>query len=668
MRFLNTSTLHFEEVADSELHLDKNQYTILSHRWGPDDHEISYQDMTSASSAEIVSQKKGFAKIKGFCDLASSAGCRYGWVDTCCINKGNSSELAEAINSMYMWYSHSTICVVYLEDVPGKQLTDSEWFDRGWTLQELIAPKAVSFFDHDWKPIGTKTDLLADLSRKTRIPEDVLSHRIKPSACSVAQRMSWAATRKTKRAEDRAYSLLGLFDISMPMIYGEREKAFLRLQQQIVQKSKDESLFAWDMGPPDTTIPAYSSIFAPSPSAFIGCGEVIQVYGSKGFSESNGELSIQLSITQRSPGIIMALLNCRVEAHSRRHVYHKHVFIIISRTSHDTYVRVRDVKNISWGLAFRPYRHWTFRDQELQFPVDPQEPPETIFYGFWLRTLQPPGWDQSDISILSNCPADEADYICQLDSGQGNTGLVNFKLKGESKRYDRLKISWIKFGFDEDYNPVLWLANDSQSLRLRKPFERAVISRLPESQAQGEDEIMKGDIESRIVCGDDQRHFQCQDLEYDWPHGRAILQVDQETGLDDFVIHKLGVQISVQLQSYRSPIMRLTGGMSESGLSPKPMLVWVVDISSTAGIPELAPQESEFNWCDWLFIIMYYNCFPCLYPCFKARVHMLDREKRWAIYKREVESRSRTPVLDTSSEGWVPEPPLGPVRTISHIV
>lgn len=129
MRFLNTTTISFEEVSDSEI--DKLDYAILSHRWGADEDEISYEDRLS-SDDEALSLKKGFAKIKGFCALASSQNCRYGWVDTCCINKGDSSELTEAINSMYLWYRQSKICHVYLQDVPRKPWTESEWFDRGW--------------------------------------------------------------------------------------------------------------------------------------------------------------------------------------------------------------------------------------------------------------------------------------------------------------------------------------------------------------------------------------------------------------------------------------------------------------------------------------------------------------------------------------------------------
>jgi hypothetical protein len=94
-----------------------------------------------------------------------------------------------------LWYSYSKICIAYLGDVPEKKLEDSEWFDRGWTLQELIAPEEVSFFDRDWTHLGTKTDLLATLSLKTKIPQAILNHTSKLSTCSVAQRFSWAAKR-----------------------------------------------------------------------------------------------------------------------------------------------------------------------------------------------------------------------------------------------------------------------------------------------------------------------------------------------------------------------------------------------------------------------------------------------------------------------------------------
>lgn len=115
MCFLNTLTLQFEQIPDSELHLEENQYAILSHRWGLDENEVSFEDVQLCRG---FSNKKGFNKLEGFCKVASSANCRYGWVDTCCIDKGNLVELSEAINSMYQWYQGSKICVAYLDDVP----------------------------------------------------------------------------------------------------------------------------------------------------------------------------------------------------------------------------------------------------------------------------------------------------------------------------------------------------------------------------------------------------------------------------------------------------------------------------------------------------------------------------------------------------------------------
>ncbi|PMD19330.1 hypothetical protein NA56DRAFT_539859, partial [Hyaloscypha hepaticicola] len=121
----------------------------------------------------------------------------------------------------------------------------SEWFDTGWTLQELIALKVVDSYDRHWNCSGTKINLLPELSRKRRIPDTILNHTSKPYTCSVAQRFSWAVTRITKRIEDRAYNLMGLFDINMPIIYSEREKYFLRRQQHIIMKTKGESISAW---------------------------------------------------------------------------------------------------------------------------------------------------------------------------------------------------------------------------------------------------------------------------------------------------------------------------------------------------------------------------------------------------------------------------------------
>ncbi|KAK0639127.1 hypothetical protein B0T16DRAFT_336794, partial [Cercophora newfieldiana] len=163
---------------------------------------------------------------------------------TCCIDKSSNTELCQAINSMYRWYREAVVCYTYLADVPERGFEESEWFDRGWTLQELIAPPLVVFFDAEWIRIGTKSSMSATISAVTCIPQKILLTSNHADA-SVAQKMSWAAGRKTSVVEDRAYSLMGLFDISMPMIYGEGERAFVRLQEEILKMTDDLSIFVW---------------------------------------------------------------------------------------------------------------------------------------------------------------------------------------------------------------------------------------------------------------------------------------------------------------------------------------------------------------------------------------------------------------------------------------
>jgi hypothetical protein len=121
---------------------------------------------------------------------------------------------------MYKWYQNAQKCYVYLYDVPTKQWTDSDWFTRGWTLQELIAPSHLVFYDSDWTELGTKESLKNVISQLTGIPESVLLG-LTPMLVPVAERMSWASRRCTTRIEDRAYCLMGIFDVNMPLLYGE---------------------------------------------------------------------------------------------------------------------------------------------------------------------------------------------------------------------------------------------------------------------------------------------------------------------------------------------------------------------------------------------------------------------------------------------------------------
>jgi hypothetical protein len=211
---------------------------------GEDDEEATFQELVQG----IGKSKAGYRKIR-FCEeQATKDGLQYVWVDTCCIDKSNNTELSEAINSMFRWYRKAAKCYVYLSDVSTHNSDEndrfsgltwesafrkSRWFTRGWTLQELIAPVSVESFSGEGKRLGDKKSLEQQVHEVTGIPINALQGS-PLSQFSVSERISWAENRETKRKEDKAYSLMGIFDIHMPLIYGEgREKAFIRLRSKI---------------------------------------------------------------------------------------------------------------------------------------------------------------------------------------------------------------------------------------------------------------------------------------------------------------------------------------------------------------------------------------------------------------------------------------------------
>ena len=250
MRLVNVKTHRLEVFGDRET----PPYAILSHTWGSDWEELTLRDV---EEGKINKPGVGFVKFQGCCDQASKDGLEYVWIDTCCINKTDLVELSEAINSMFRWYKYAHVCYAYLSDVPdnqyprepGSKFQTSRWFQRGWTLQELLAPKRLIFYNSEWQPLGTKVRLSRVVESITGIPHLFLKGIVDLYGASVAQRMSWAAQRDTKRKEDLAYCLLGIFGIAMPMIYGEGgEQAFLRLQEQIIKATTDHSILAWGLG------------------------------------------------------------------------------------------------------------------------------------------------------------------------------------------------------------------------------------------------------------------------------------------------------------------------------------------------------------------------------------------------------------------------------------
>jgi len=360
MRLIHSKTFELEQFGD-----DVPPYAILSHTW--QEEEVSFGDM--CRNPTTATRLKGWSKIRKSAEFARRDGIEYIWIDTCCIDKSSSAELSEAINSMFRWYQQAAVCYAFLSDVllslPSSaadhlaqkkkedQLKASRYFTRGWTLQELIAPPRMEFYDGSWQFLGSKrtsssirrtaeansdelsstetdssptqpsggSDFLSILARCSDVPAAILGGRQSPATRSVAQRMSWAARRQTTRQEDLAYCLMGLFDIHMPLLYGEgRRNAFVRLQEEIIKRTDDESLFAWRLPPPldetwdiaapeTSSTPPFSGLLAPSPACFSdGCNVV---------SDSWRSVLPSIATNMTNRGLQMEARLARVPADSR---------------------------------------------------------------------------------------------------------------------------------------------------------------------------------------------------------------------------------------------------------------------------------------------------------------------------------------------------------------
>jgi hypothetical protein len=227
--------------ADYSSDVQPPKYAILSHTWGEDNQEVTFSDIKANAGRE----KTGYAKLHFCGKQVLRDDLKYFWVDTCCIDKSNSTELTKAINSMFRWYENAEVCYVFLSDVSSRnrsgasnqqwlqQLKRSRWFTRGWTLQELLAPKCVEFFSFEGDRLGDKESLVQYIHDVTGI--SIMALRGDPLfQFDTEEKMSWASERDTKEGEDAAYCLMGLFDIHMPLIYGEgRVKALKRLRWEI---------------------------------------------------------------------------------------------------------------------------------------------------------------------------------------------------------------------------------------------------------------------------------------------------------------------------------------------------------------------------------------------------------------------------------------------------
>lgn len=309
MYLINTETLQLERFE--EIRPDR-PFAILSHTWGDD--EATFATFRDSALTKQQKQEK-FHKIELICRQAKEEGLKYAWVDTCCINKDSSAELSEAINSMYRWYQRAAICYAYLQDYdasdPLAQFGKCKWFSRGWTLQELIAPREVVFYGAGWCRIGLKTDMFEQLEDATGIPADVLCGKRAIQSVSVAARMSWASQRITSRSEDMAYCLMGIFDVNMPLLYGEGSvKAYVRLQQEIMGQTQDDSLFVWCADSASAAQFPFRGLFASSPQEFKDCAEVVSFNIDNAGATTlfgNGRVSLNCDVIKTNRGTLLGL-------------------------------------------------------------------------------------------------------------------------------------------------------------------------------------------------------------------------------------------------------------------------------------------------------------------------------------------------------------------------
>ncbi|KAI0890102.1 HET-domain-containing protein [Annulohypoxylon maeteangense] len=309
MWLLNTKSTTLEFFNEAQVL--NHPYAILSHVWGSE--EVLWHELREDRTA--VHDKAGWKKITRFCATAEKYGFAYAWIDTCCIDKRSSADLTEAINSMFKYYYDAAVCFVYFQDVHkyvdqgndsligAMEVTRAQllsavratrWLSRAWTLQELLAPARRCFFAADWSEIKGGGDLLDVLAESAKISRQLIEDRSLLRSFCIGERMSWASKRYVTRGEDVAYSLMGLFDVHMPVMYGEgAEAAFKRLQREIMQSSFDMTIFAWRANYES------SGLLARSPADFADVPPLglWAPWNLAPFSMTNVGLSIRVNIT-----------------------------------------------------------------------------------------------------------------------------------------------------------------------------------------------------------------------------------------------------------------------------------------------------------------------------------------------------------------------------------
>ncbi|KAH6654195.1 heterokaryon incompatibility protein-domain-containing protein [Truncatella angustata] len=324
MYLLNVTSKTLEEFSDDQT----PPYAILSHRWGKPEDEISFLEVNSQN---IDESKPAWAKLEGCCEQAKRVKINYVWIDTCCINKQDGHHL-DSINSMFEWYQKAKVCYAYLFDVaPDENFTKAEWFERGWTLQELLAPKKkVEFYNNKWICIGTRESLAVALEEKTGISRKVLRGEKDMLTESVAQRMSWAARRKTKIATDMAYCLLGIFGISFKTLYHEDDEgadaAFRKLQIEIFNRTGDDSILAWTHVPANLghRNPKPQGGLAGSPLDYVDSRKIVSGPSTKPtkfkIEFNNDSLQLTRDLYTDPSGMTFIILRCYSRSNRRARI------------------------------------------------------------------------------------------------------------------------------------------------------------------------------------------------------------------------------------------------------------------------------------------------------------------------------------------------------------
>lgn len=537
MYLINVSTYDLEEF-----HGNIPKYAILSHTWGPSSEEVLFHEMQNSLSDIRI--KKGFRKIGLCAEQAKRDKLQYCWVDTCCIDKSSSAELSEAINSMFAWYRNSTVCYIYLDDVVHQEgsngrddsFKNARWFARGWTLQELMAPRVCRFYDVNWTVIGfisesyysqqvvngflressaveihlnpylpERSNISGQVSQITGIPEDVL-HSGDHASFSVATKMSWVSRRETKRTEDQAYCLLGIFDVQMPLLYGEGNKAFIRLQEEILKRQPDHTLFAW-RSEHNAPTPTFSGLLAPSPKNFAShyCQGLLSKHVDMPYEMTNKGLHLQVRLikSRKTPNEVYAILDVSHGSNPRNDVWYG---IRLGRLGQKgQFARINSDEQLvteaetADTIYMKPSHIYVQNFINHESPLYDQLKPSRVILGCALGTmlltiLEASGSKSWDDKSFSFCPSQDDLFYAKLA----------FENTPKLRNMSFLTIGWIVRKDDiEGITSRLAILSDPKDLhRPETLWENGIRSGISKIYSQKTFSIINGELVARIMLRD----------------------------------------------------------------------------------------------------------------------------------------------------------------------